>query len=69
MDEYKNRVTDAPLASPGLISYRYLGDYGWVMIGAKDTADALREAARSVSGGVDIARLEVWSGQGYAAAS
>lgn len=51
---------DRPMAAPGLTSYRYRGRYGWVMIGAKDNADALREAARSIDGEPDPARLEVW---------
>lgn len=44
------------MAAAGLTSYRYKGWLGWAMIGATDTADALREAARSVTGGVDLAR-------------
>lgn len=59
--------TDRPCAAPGLVSYRYLGRYGWVMIGATDDADALREAGRSVgSDEVDPSRLERWNGERYA---
>lgn len=51
-----------PLAAEGLISYRYYnGAYGWVMIGAKDNADALREAQRSVDGEATFNNLWVWS--------
>lgn len=42
MNDYWNR----PCAAHGLNSYRYGGPYGWIMIGATDDADALREAAR-----------------------
>ena len=57
--------TDRPLAGPGLTSYRYRGRYGWVMIGAKDHSDALREAQRSISKKPRIENLEVWSGKRY----
>jgi hypothetical protein len=42
---------DRPMAASPLKSYRYRGNYGWIMIGAKDDADALREAQRSLSSG------------------
>lgn len=42
-----NPLEDRPLAAAGLTSYRCRGRYGWIMIGATDTADAMREAARS----------------------
>lgn len=57
---------DRPLAAPGLKSYRYRGRYGWVMIGARDDADALREAARSIEGAPDPENLQVWNGAQYA---
>lgn len=57
-------VTDRPLAIAGLTSYRYRGRYGFVMIGAKDTADALAQARRSTSG-VVIENLEIWDGGAY----
>lgn len=53
-------MTDRPLAAPGLTSYRYAGPLGWVMIGARDESDALREAARSIDGPADRDRLQVW---------
>lgn len=58
---------DRPMAVAGLTSYRYRGGFGWVMIGATDAADALREAARSVAGRVDAERLQVWDGGAYRA--
>lgn len=55
------RTTDRPLAAPGLTSYRYAGPSGWVMIGARDEADAMREAERSLERqDVDPDRLERW---------
>jgi hypothetical protein len=44
-----NAVHDRPCAAEGLTSYRYRGEYGWIMIGAKDDADALHEASRSMA--------------------
>ena len=62
-------ITDKPLAAQGLTSYRYRGAYGWIMIGAKDTRDALREAARSMTyHGILIENLEIWNGDRYVAA-
>lgn len=63
-------VTDRPLAAPGLISYRYRGPFGWVMIGAKNHSDALREAGRSITFTEDnlphLANLQMWDGKKYA---
>jgi hypothetical protein len=56
---------DKPMAAKGLTSYRYGGRYGWVMIGAKNDTEALREAERSIDGKADISLLEVWDGAGY----
>lgn len=62
-------VWDRPCAAHGLISYRYNNTYGYIMIGAKDDADALREAARSLNNGQpDPGRLERWNGTTYEAA-
>ena len=60
MHDYWNR----PCAAVGLTSYRYRGRYGFIMIGAHNTQDALKEAARSTDS-VDISKLEVWNGQSY----
>lgn len=55
-----------PCAAPGLTSYRYRGPYGWIMIGATDNADALREAQRSLSyGTATVERLQIWNGSEY----
>lgn len=54
-------IHDRPLAGAGLTSYRYKGAYGWIMIGATNHHEALKEALRSMSyGGADMARLQVW---------
>ncbi len=59
-------TTNRPLAAPGLISYRYRGRYGWVMIGARDHADALSEANRSIAPDrATLDRLEMWNGVKY----
>jgi len=58
MNDSHNR----PLAAKGLISYRAKGRYGFIMIGAKDNTDALREAKRSTDNPTD---LEVWDGEKY----
>lgn len=59
-------MQDKPLAVNGLTSYRYRAQYGYIMIGATDEADALREAQRSCSEVVRESRLEVWNGLHYA---
>jgi len=54
--------SERPLAAPGLISYRYFnGVWGWVMIGATDNADALRQAARSIDGEPSWSNLWRWN--------
>lgn len=65
--------TDRPLAALGLISYRYRGNFGWIMIGAKNHSDALREAGRSVTPPFNdtdnrpqLANLQMWNGSQYA---
>lgn len=58
-------TTDKPLADHGLISYRYRGRYGWIMIGAKDDTDALNEARRSTDDAVTADKLEIWNGSEY----
>lgn len=52
---------ERPLAARGLVSYRYRGRYGWIMIGAMDAHDALREAARSTDDSIERANLEIWN--------
>lgn len=54
--------TNRPCAAKGLVSYRYKGLYGFIMIGAMDHQDALNEAARSLTGSTPvIANLEIWN--------
>ena len=56
---------DRPCAGAGLLSYRYKGQYGWIMIGARDDAEALSEAKRSITVRVDVHLLEKWDGERY----
>jgi len=58
-------LCDKPMASKGLTSYRYRGRYGWIMIGARDDNEALREAQRSTSDKVIIDNLQIWKGSQY----
>ena len=62
------KVTDKPLAVAGIISYRCKGGYGWIMIGAKNHADAIVQANRS-SDMVKPETLEMWDGNKYASVS
>lgn len=55
---------DRPMASKGLTSYRIKGKYDYIMIGAKDVPDALKEAQRS-SRDISPDDLEVWDGSKY----
>lgn len=57
--------TEKPCASKGLLSYRYKGRYGFIMIGALSDNDALKEAQRSTSDKVIIDNLEFWNGSQY----
>ena len=50
----------APHAVSGLTGFRYKGRYGFVMIGATDTEDALRQARRSIEGPATINNLDIW---------
>jgi hypothetical protein len=57
---------DRPMAAQGLTSYRYKGTYGWIMIGAHDHADALKQAGRSTDAALTMDNLQVWTGTAYA---
>lgn len=58
----RNWGTDVPLAVKGFTSYRYKGLFDWVMIGAKDHADALVQAERSLCGKrAVLEELQIWS--------
>lgn len=56
---------DRPCAAPPLDSYRYRGPYGWIMVGAFNNADALREVARSTDAPIDPQLLQKWDGAKY----
>lgn len=58
--------TDRPLAAVGLTSYRCKSRHGWIMIGARDHADAMSEARRSYEGS-KVDDLEIWNGNEYVA--
>jgi hypothetical protein len=61
---------DKPVASAGNgqtgpeRSYRYQGRYGWIMIGAGSTQEALSEARRSTDD-VTLDKLQKWDGSTY----
>lgn len=57
-------TTNRPHAAPGLKSYRCKGRFGFIMIGATDDDDALREARRSWDG-ARREDLQVWTGSAY----
>ena len=59
-------VHERPLAVAGLTSYRYPGQFGWIMIGAESPKGALNEAWRSLcrqTEDLDMGKLQVWSDQ------
>jgi hypothetical protein len=59
-------IHSRPLAAKGLTSYRYKGNYGWIMIGARNTKDALNEARRSLSYGKPVkSKLQVYKSGKY----
>ncbi|MFC7462051.1 LPD11 domain-containing protein [Hydrogenophaga defluvii] len=58
-------VTSKPLAAAGFLSYRYRQPHGFVMIGAKDDDDALKQAGRSIEGAPQLTDLERWNGTTY----
>jgi hypothetical protein len=57
--------TNKPCAAKGLISYRYKGRFGWIMIGARDNEDALNEAGRSTDDEIKGENLQIWDGARY----
>ena len=63
-----NTIYDKPLATKGLISYRYLSYRGrYIMIGAKDNRDALKEANRSLPRkNALLTKLEIWDNESSA---
>lgn len=57
-------IYDKPLAAPGFTSYRCASPYGWVMIGAVNEHDAIKQAARSTAK-PRVEDLQVWDGTTY----
>ena len=53
-----------PYAAHGFTSYRCKSRYGWIMIGALDHLDAMREALRS-DPTAQREDLQVWNGAIY----
>lgn len=66
-EQYNLMPYQKPCAAEGYTSYRYPSGYGgWIMIGAKDHADAINEANRSLyRREATYDRLQVWSGNRY----
>lgn len=59
-------MNDKPCAAAGFTSYRYKGQYGWIMIGANSTKDALNEASRSIQHhAVSVDHLEIYANGRY----
>lgn len=57
---------ERPCAARGLTSYRYRCRYGWIMIGAKDDMEALKEAGRSTEDRpLTFENLQIWDGTKY----
>lgn len=54
-----------PMASNGLITYRYRGRYGFIYIGASTDTEALSEAQRSTDDKVTPDRLERYNGHHF----
>lgn len=57
-------ITDRPLACPPNQSYRLKGAFGWIMIGAMNDQDAMREARRSTDHPL-LEDLQRWDGTQY----
>jgi hypothetical protein len=58
-------MSNTPMASNGLITYRYRGRYGFIYIGAFTDTEALSEAQRSTDDTVAPDRLERYNGQRF----
>lgn len=63
-DKGRYEPWNKPCAAPGLKSYRIRGPFGWILIGASDDEDALKEARRSTNK-PETESLEVWMDGGY----
>jgi hypothetical protein len=55
-------------AIAGLDTYRYMGRYGFIYIGATSTAQARNEAARSTRDEIKLDKLELFNGTSWEAA-
>lgn len=64
----RSNLCNKPLAAEGLISYRCKSRYGWIMIGAVDGKDAMKEARRC-DDGARAEDLQVWNGHQYVPAA
>lgn len=55
-------LQNMPLASEGFNSYRYKGVFGYIMIGANSTEDALSQAKLSFGSKSEacVDKLEIW---------
>lgn len=61
MTRYLDRPTyDRPLAAAPFHSYRAIGRYGWIMIGANDDDDALKHANFSSETPLTKTELQKW---------
>lgn len=58
-------MSNTPMASNGLITYRYRGRYGFIYIGASTDTEALSEAQRSTDDQVSPYRLERYNGHHF----
>lgn len=59
-------ITSKPLAAPGYTSYRCKQPFGWVMIGATNDDDAMKQAKQSAPN-ANIKDLQAWDGKAYVA--
>lgn len=64
MSNQMTDITSKPLAAPGFISYRCKQPFGWVMIGARNDEDAMKQAKQSTPN-AKIEDLQVWNGTAY----
>lgn len=62
---YALQVTSRPLACVGFQSYRYRHGHSFVMIGALNDTDALRQAHLSIACTPQSEHLERWNGSSY----
>ena len=56
-------MSDNPMVSNGLMTYRYRGRYGFIYIGASTDTEAMTEAQRSTDDKVTPDKLERYNGK------